>query len=251
MNIFTTRITNNQNWILPVSLMSGVLGFMVVSAAMTAKKQLSLKDNLDPVQVGRVANGPIDYQTRLQNLTSEVTKLRTEKTKLENALATQTGSTRVLNEQLQDVKSFAGLSAIQGPGVIVTLRDGNKSSNLMGLDRTIHDTDILKVVNELFASGAEAISVNGTRLSSRSSIRCVGPTVFIDGQRYAATPIVIQAIGDTPTLLGGLNIPEGVIEILKGTDPVMANVEGAKLLTLPAYSGPTEYKIAKPQGEKK
>ena len=66
------------------------------------------------------------------------------------------------------------------PGVVVTLRDSSHSAHDLSLPDqisnsvNIHDTDVLRIVNELVASGAEAISINDHRIAGLSSIRCVG-----------------------------------------------------------------------------
>ena len=67
-------------------------------------------------------------------------------------------------------------------------------------ENIIHDQDVLRVVNELWASGAEAISINNIRLGPNSSVRCVGPVVNVNGAKVAS-PIKIRAIGDQDTLL--------------------------------------------------
>ncbi len=61
-------------------------------------------------------------------------------------------------------------------------------------DYIVHDRDIREIVNELFAAGAEAISVNGQRLVASSSIRCVGPVVLVNSTQVAP-PFMIKAIG--------------------------------------------------------
>lgn len=57
----------------------------------------------------------------------------------------------------------------------------------------VHDEDILKVVNELRAAGAEAISINGQRLIANSEIICSGPTIRVN-RRPLAPPFVIKAL---------------------------------------------------------
>ncbi len=65
-----------------------------------------------------------------------------------------------------------------------------------------------KVINELYISGADAISINDQRLSSNSFIFCNGPVITVDGNQFPA-PFVISAIGDPSVLIPALNIAEG------------------------------------------
>jgi len=121
-----------------------------------------------------------------------------------------------MEEQLEKINALLGLTDVKGKGVIVTL-DDNKTidpNKVISIDPyLIHDTNILKVVNELKAAGAEAISVNELRITSMTSITCVGPVVRINGERVAA-PYTIKAIG-FPESLMSLNMPGGLIQALK------------------------------------
>ncbi len=152
---------------------------------------------------------------------------------------------------LSQARFLAGLTPVQGPGVVVTLNDSRKPLSNMPTGiapaNIIHDTDINQVVNELKAAGAEAIAVNDQRLVATSSIRCMGPTVFINFVP-TAPPFVIKAIGNPKTLAGAMNIPGGVGTQLKAYDPAMFSVREAGPLRLPAYSGNSEPRYARPAG---
>jgi uncharacterized protein YlxW (UPF0749 family) len=227
---------------------------IVMVSASTAPTRLR---SLDPDLRSRLAtrDTPLDNQAVVPQKDAEISKLRTQLTTLQNALATETeksNAAKVLNATLQDTKFYAGLTEVQGPGVLVTLTDGysadkddSKLNSQAGdagappaTEDVIHDQDILRVVNELYAAGAEAVSINNLRLVGTSSVRCVGPTVLIDGVRIAS-PIKIRAVGDTDTLMGGLRMPGGIIDELRSVSPRMVTIEPVKNMTLPGYAGPT------------
>ncbi len=261
MNPFVSRITHNQTWILPVSALSLVLGFMIVIVSRGTQSRFQM---LDPEQQRRMAvlqpGSDAQQQQQISQKAAEVNNLRGQVTKLQNALAQEkSNATKVLNDSLQDVKFFAGLTAVEGPGVLVTLSDGysaddtNKppaansgdaGNNPLTTEDIIHDQDILRVVNELYAAGAEAVSINNLRMVSTSSVRCVGNTVLIDGTRIAS-PIKIRALGDSDTLLGALRMPGGIVDELRSVNPKMITLEPVKNMTLPAYSGSTSRRYAK------
>lgn len=102
----------------------------------------------------------------------------------------------------------SGRSNIKGPGVIIRLQDGNNEKNI------IHDTDLLVIVNELWASQAKAISINGERIIMNTAIRCAGPTILIN-EKAISSPFVIKTIGHPKTIKSALNIPSGHIQTLK------------------------------------
>ncbi len=252
MNPFVSRITN-QSWVVPVSLMCLVLGLMFSMAWLRKENRVSRVPNLSSDQQKRYLELAADPDKYAQ-MSGQLQKLMSDKTRLENAVANQSGNAKVLNESLQDLKLFAGLTEVEGTGVIVTLRDFNKSQIsspfITDVDRTIHDGDVLKVVNELFASGAEAISVNNLRVTAMSSYRCVGTTILVNDVKIAS-PVKIRAIGEVDTLLGAMTLPGGELALIKQTDASMAAVESAKYLRLPAFTGSTSHRVAKVPKEAK
>jgi uncharacterized protein YlxW (UPF0749 family) len=216
---------------------------MVSLAWVTRENRSSRLTQMGASQGQRIGVGPIDTQLAYEQLSEEVAKLREEKTKLEKALGSQTGSSKVLNDSLQEAKVLAGLTEIEGPGLVVTLRDSPKPVQGLGVDQALHDVDVLRVVNELWNAGAEAITVNNHRITGGSWFRCVGSVMHIDSIPVSS-PIRIRAIGDAATLNGALNIPGGMLTELRSVDPAMVSVETVKKMRLPAYTGSTAHKYA-------
>jgi uncharacterized protein YlxW (UPF0749 family) len=242
VNPFAARF-HNQSWIIPVSIMCLILGFMI-SLAWLTKENVSSRLPFMPLdQQARINTPTVDVQT-FQQLSTEVNKLRQEKTELENAMARRGEESTILNKSLQDLKVFAGLTKVEGPGVVITLKDSaqaeTKSEDGGGIlaDYVIHDEDVLKTVNELFSAGAEAISVNQHRVGNNTSVRCVGPTILINDVKIAS-PVVIRAIGDPSTLYGGLTIPGGVLTMIRQMDPAMVQIEKVDKQELPGFVGKT------------
>ncbi|MBN9502495.1 MAG: DUF881 domain-containing protein [Armatimonadetes bacterium] len=228
---------------MPVSAMSLVLGFMISMAWVTKETRGSRLGLLGASQNGRVSSGTVDMQEAIEKTQAEVAKLRADNTKLQNAMASQTSSTKALNDSLQEAKIIAGLTDLQGPGVVVELKDSKKpASGIFPADLIIHDIDVLKVVNELWNAGAEAVSVNNHRVVGGTSFRCVGSVILVDDVKIAS-PIVIRAIGNADTLKGAMELPEGVLSDLKDIDPAMASVDKVKSQRLPAFTGSTTKRV--------
>jgi uncharacterized protein YlxW (UPF0749 family) len=245
VNPFVQRFSNsNQGWIWPVSGMCIVLGFMI-SLAWVTKENRNVRYQLLPAdQRERITQAAVDIEA-FQKLTAEVEKLRQEKTEAENTLANSGKEAQVLNKSLQELKVFAAMTKVEGPGLVVTLRDSARNADVTTSyfreGGIIHDTDVLKTVNELFASGAEAVSVNNHRVGPGSTFRCVGPTILVNDIKIAS-PVVVRAIGDADTLFGGMNLPGGVLDEIRQDDPAMVQVEKVKMQELPAYVGKTSFR---------
>jgi uncharacterized protein YlxW (UPF0749 family) len=228
---------------MPVSAMSLVLGFMVSLAWVTDQTRSSRLNFVSTSQRNRVQNQAVDMEDAVTSTQAEVAKLRQENTRLQNAIGKQNHSSKTLNDALQEVKILAGLTEIEGPGVRVELRDSKKpASGIFPADLIIHDVDVLKVVNELWNAGAEAVSVNNHRVVGGTSFRCVGSVILVDDVKIAS-PIVIRAIGDSDTLKGALELPEGVLTDMREIDAAMAVVSRVDKQRLPAFTGSTTKRL--------
>ncbi len=160
----------------------------------------------------------------------------------ENARQNDTGS-KAMAEELKNAMLLAGLTDVEGEGVTVVLKDSaERSGENSSANYVIHDRDLRDIVNELIGSGAEAISINGERISSKSAIRCVGPTITINNNYYAP-PFTIKAIGDPDTLEAGLNIRDGVVDVMRAFK-IDVTITKSNKLQIPRYNGTVTYKHA-------
>ena len=114
----------------------------------------------------------------------------------------------------------------------------------------IHDEDILRVVNELRAGGAEAIAINDQRLIGTSEIRCSGPTITVNGKVFGA-PFIVTAIGDPDTLNSALTLRGGVVDSLKHWG-IKVTVKKEQSVAVPAFTGTfkSDYSQPNEQGGK-
>lgn len=119
--------------------------------------------------------------------------------------AAQAGLDAAQTPRLEQLDVLTGMRAVAGPGVRVTLDDGPDAS--VGGSRVVDD-DLRMITNGLWAAGAEAIAINGHRLSSRSPIRNAGDAITVD-YRSLTRPYVVEAIGDPDTLQRGFSASEG------------------------------------------
>lgn len=116
------------------------------------------------------------------------------------------GAINLLRADVQKAKMDLGYTDVKGPGLIITISDGQLTSS-EGYEN-IKYYDLLFAVNELKYAGAEAISIDDQRIVSTSYI--VEPrAIMVDGQRVSS-PYVIKVIGDTKYLESVINIKGGL-----------------------------------------
>ncbi len=131
---------------------------------------------------------------------------------------------------------LSGAVAVSGAGVTVTADDAVVSA-VPGAKADpagrILDIDLQYLVNGLWAAGAEAIAVNGQRLTSTTSIRGAGQAITVD-YRPVARPYVVYAIGDPKTLQAKFIESAGGnwMQNLKSTHDIRFDVTAEKSLTI-------------------
>ena len=136
-------------------------------------------------------------QEEQATLKEGVKKNQTEISRLQNELKGNPSDEKSLNE-LEIQKAKAGLTKIEGPG-ITTILDDSKNGPVTD-ESIVHASDLRDIINLLWGSGAEAISVNGERIVSASSIDCIVNTILINDTRITA-PFKIDVVGDQKLIL--------------------------------------------------
>ncbi len=184
-----------------------------------------------------------------QILKETLAALRQELAQRQQAITSQSERLQVLEIELARQQLLASLTPVQGPGVIVTL-DDSAAQIPPGADANlylIHEYDLRDVVNLLWIAGSEAIAINSERLTSFSSIYCVGSTVMVNDTRLSP-PYLIQAIGNPRVQQDYLRNPSHLKELKERQRlyGVRFEVRDVADLTLPAYSGSFFIRHARP-----
>lgn len=227
------------------------LSFTIV---LQLKSVSSFKNQVQNTQVMRAEQlqSELTKETkRKDELYQQLLKHNDELAKFREEAAQSSDYASFLNKQLEEAELLAGLTDVEGTGVIITMRDSPLYvSGSAGQEDLfiIHDEDLLKVVNELRDAGAEAISINDERLLSTSEMRCAGSTVSVNNNRYAA-PYIIKAIGSPENLEYALRMPGGVSDVLARWGIELA-IEQKDKLIIKAYTGVIQYKYATAGGDK-
>ncbi|RGD56076.1 DUF881 domain-containing protein [Kitasatospora xanthocidica] len=148
------------------------------------------------------------------------------------------------------VSGAVGLGQVTGPGVKLVLEDAAGTGSGGNVDPRagqgfsnsgrLRDRDLQLVVNGLWGSGAEAIAINGQRLTALSAIRAAGEAVLVDN-RPLVPPYNIQAIGDGSKLLTAFekDMAGQYLRLLQEQYGIKSTLSVQKNLTLPAAVGVT------------
>lgn len=187
-------------------------------------------------------------QQRAEDLVAKLKDAETENKRLNAQLEELQKIGGAGGAALETLKAKAGETALTGPGVVVTVDDSHvkpkqgENPNLY----VIHDDDLLRILNELRAAGAEALSFNQQRLLDVSEVRCAGPTVSVNNTRFTP-PYEIQAIGDPKSLESALRLRGGVVETLKFWG-IEVDVKQKNNVEIPAFKGTRHMEYSKVKG---
>jgi len=188
-------------------------------------------------------------QVHNAQLAQQALQLRRQLMTFEQERAKDDGIVKTLNSDVDEMRVMAGLTAVSGPGLHVTLNDSALEQSPTGdpNDLVIHEQDLQAVINALWIGGAEAMSVMGQRVLGTTAIRCVGNTLLLHGKVYSP-PYTISAIGNPATLEAALEEDPAVARFHEAV--VIAGLEfdvtRSKQLDIPADEGGVSLQVAKP-----
>ncbi|MFF4322795.1 DUF881 domain-containing protein [Streptomyces sp. NPDC001568] len=162
-----------------------------IAAPVLAKERQELIDRVERAD-GR-ANG----------LERDIERLRTEVADRQGAALNQHGG-----DQGRLVALLSGATEVRGPGVKLVVDDAKGAAAGGGAPREsagfsdtgrVRDRDMQRIVNGLWQAGAEAVSINGQRLTALSAIRAAGDAILVDNKPLVP-PYEVLAVGDKKRL---------------------------------------------------
>lgn len=172
-----------------------VFGLLVTVAAVQTSRNASANDASRESLIQQVDLRRQDVNQLQKQLDQEQSRVLSLQTEL-NGVATERQATQARLERLQ-VRT--GFGAVSGPGVQVSVNSAPGSAG----SELVRDSDLTLLTDALWAAGAEAISVNGQRLTVLSAFRNVGIGILLNSQPINP-PYVLNVVGNPDTLPANL-----------------------------------------------
>ncbi|MGY1731644.1 DUF881 domain-containing protein [Geodermatophilus sp. SYSU D01045] len=197
-------------------------------------------------EIGAQSASTDDLAAELEDLRGQVADAR------DDALAASTVGQRAI-DALDAAELAAGLDAVTGPGLLVTLADAEPDADADPVGGAeddgsgdVRDGDLQLVVNALWSAGAEAVSINDQRLGPTTAIRFAGEAVLVDF-RPVTNPYRVSAVGDPDELRARfLASPEvNALAVISETYGLRFEFAQEDELSVPA-GGVPELRSAKP-----
>lgn len=217
-----------KKWQLTLTIAFVCLGLLL---SMQFRVHKALVNDLNSQNNETLAAIAKNLNTKYYQLIQEVWDLRTQLKLLEQSADKNKSVLEAMQREKEKLSIAIGSNSVEGPGIILTIPENDQ--NYLGYQ------DIIDIVNELWNAGAEAISVNGVRISNTTSI--------MPGDEFSATlingkpityPYVVMAIGEPAALDKGISIPFGIIDNLRAVYKIPLEIEQSEKISLPAASAP-------------
>lgn len=180
----------------------------------------------------------LSVQGKYESLYKE---LEDKEKKLEEARQTAANKNEGDSQNEVSIKNnqkLLGLTDVTGQGIIIYLDenrevDSSQVANISGY--LVHEEDLLYIVNELFNSGADAVSINEQRIVSTTSILCDGNIIRING-KMIGVPLTIKAIGYPERMDYALTRPGGYLDVM-ANDGIKVSVEKSQNINISKFDG--------------
>jgi len=182
------RLRSIPSWQVTLSVALLALGFLIAAqlAAEGPRVRYTTQERsplLETVQT---------LQTQQDDLKARILELRRQIGALEAQGPASDALLKQLNDDLEAARMDAGLIALQGPGLVFRAEDSDDPS--AATDALVTAKDIRILVNELWLAGAEAVAINGERVTVSTAVLDIGGSLLVNSA-YLAPPYEISAIG--------------------------------------------------------
>lgn len=192
----------------------------------------------------------LGLQAQQDALKQRILDLRGQIQQLEGQSAGNADAVRQLNAALEQARIAAGLIGMHGSGLVIQLEDSTDAvpPGANGTDYRVNADDVRTVVRELWLAGAEAVAVNGERVTGSTAILDIGGSVLVNSA-YLAPPYQVSAIG-RPDLYQTMSSAPSFVGFVRAR----AEAFGIKIsfaqpadVTVPAFAGSLNLRYARPE----
>ena len=190
----------------------------------------------------------LGLQSQQKGLQAQILDLRSRIAAAEASNEGSDATVQQLNDGLFQARVSAGLTALEGAGLVVQLEDGQQPLQAAGsADELVTGLDVRTVVEELWLAGAEAVAVNDERVVSTTAIIDIGGSLLVNSA-YLAPPYQVKAVGPAD-MYAQLASSASWIEFVSaraGQGGIQLAIAQPSDLVLPAYGGTVTIRYAQP-----
>lgn len=238
----------SPQWAVSIAAALAVIGFVGYAQWNGSPKRVEFATSVQQVLAEQVT----ELEQEQEDLRGQIAEAEAQVLNFQTASTTSSSALAEVNRRLEEARLATGLTALKGPGAVVEISDskrvvpnGENAANYIVLVDDLRD-----IVVALWASGAEAITINGERLVATSSIYGVGASVLVN-TAFLSPPFRIEAIG-ADGLLGRFETNAAFVGRVSQRIEAFGlefATQAADVLELPAFVGNTRFRWAVPTEE--
>lgn len=178
-----------------------------------------------------------NWREKYKELNERYEEVSAKISEYQNERESDEKTAQLLESELEQLNMSLGKTDVEGEGIIIVLTD-NAGAELEDGDvvQPIYSEDLLVIVNQLFAAGAEAISINDNRIVAMSDMATLNNSIIKVNSERITSPYIIKAIGNQTYLESALFGKGGYIDDLQELGHT-ATIEKSKKVKIEKYTG--------------
>ena len=239
------RLRAVPSWQITLGLALLALGFLIAAQLASEGPRIRYTSQERSPLVETVTG----LQAQQQSLKDRILALRSQIQQVELRGQGSAALVRQLNDDLEKARIAAGLIPLRGTGVVFQLQDSLQptAAGRNEDDYRVSARDIRTVIEELWLAGADAISVNGERMTTSTAILDIGASILVNSA-FLAQPYQISAIGPKD-LYDRVSTSQGFADFLRArseTYGIQVSFFQPDAVDVPAFAGTVSLRFAHP-----
>ena len=240
------RLRGIPSW--QVTLGVALLGLGVLVAAQLASEGPRVRYTTQ--ERSPLVETATDLQADQESLKAAILDLRTRIQAAEQAGQGSAALVKDLNDQLQSARIAAGLIPLTGSGIVLQIEDSQEPADPEGnmQDLLVGARDLRTIVEEMWQAGAEAVAVNGERMTPTTAVIDIGPSILVNSA-YLAGPYQVTAVGPDD-LYARLSASPGFVDFIRARAEawgLRVSIAEPESVDMPAFAGTVTLRYARPQ----
>ncbi|MBM7552847.1 DUF881 domain-containing protein [Thalassobacillus pellis] len=222
---------NQTKWI--ISVIFGVVGFMIAIQFQTANSEPELRDTRDQWEIRQ----ELQKQQKIQQeLLQKISK--TDRTLEDYKETSDVKKKKTLQNTIEQLEKKAGLTDLAGSGIKITLEPiFQELEDSAAVYPALSPELLARLINELNTYGAEGIAIENERLISLSPIRNVNGQVYVNNRPLKSLPVEIYVIAHNPKKLLDY-VQASPTRDFFAMESIGLTAELSRSITLPKYDDP-------------
>jgi uncharacterized protein YlxW (UPF0749 family) len=234
------------SWQVTLGLALLVLGFLI-AAQLQSETPRATYTSQERQPLVRTA---LALQAQQDALKGQILELRAQIQALEQRGQGNQAVVSGLNSQLRTARIAGGFIGLRGTGLVIQLEDSANAipPGANDTDYRVSGRDIRTVVQELWLAGAEAVAVNGERVTVSTAIIDIGGSVLVNSA-YLAPPYQVSAIGSASLYADLTAAPDFAAFVRARSEAFGIKIAFAQPaeVTVPAFAGSLNLRYARPE----